>query len=151
MGAHAAAQQTFSRYAHALNRGTADEVGDCFTEDAVLHVGARTVEGRSAIRDFYGGYVIDDLRSRCDHMRHRTSSVHAVEQGGVVTAVCYFDVDGVVVEAQDNFWGNVVAADSIVSNAGRYEAEIIPAEEQFRMLSVFTEWASVRPRVQGES
>ncbi len=151
MSAHAAAQQTFSRYAHALNRGTADEVGGCFTEDAVVRVGTRTFEGRSAIRDFYGSYVIDDLRSRCEHMRHRTSSVHAVEAGGVVTAVCYFDVDLVVVVAQDNFWGSAAPADSIVSNAGRYEAEIVAADEQFRMLSVFTEWASVRPRVQGES
>lgn len=38
-----------------------------------------------------------------------------------------------------------------LNRAGRYEAEIVAADEQFRMLSVITQWASVRPRVQGES
>lgn len=144
-----AAFDVFGRYVHAVNRGTAAGVADCFTSDGVLEVGERSFEGREAVQDFYGSYVVEGLRSRCRSMRHRTASMSAVPTGDVVQAVCYFDVDALVEELQRGFWGQDVPADSIVHNAGRYEAVIgIDGDAaRFGRLAIITEWVSVRPRV----
>ena len=144
-----AALDVFGRYVHAVNRGTAAEVADCFTSDSVLVLSTRSFAGRDAVREFYDDYIVEDLRSRCRAMRHRTSSMTAAASGDVVQAVCYFDVDAHVAEPQTDFWGHEVPADSIVRNAGRYQAAIAVEDEiaRFDRLTIITEWVSVRPRV----
>ncbi|MFM7536786.1 MAG: nuclear transport factor 2 family protein [Acidimicrobiales bacterium] len=144
------AADMFGRYAHAVNRGTAAEVGDCFTPDARLVLGAgRRFEGRAAIVAFYRGYVLDGLRTRCRAMRHKTSSLHAVDAADCVHAVCYYDVDALVVSDETDIWGLDVLADSIVHNAGRYDAEITTESgvPRFRALTICSEWVSARPRI----
>lgn len=144
------AADVFGRYVHAVNRGTVAEVGECFTPDARLVLGqGRPFDGRAAIAEFYRVSVLEGLRTRCRAMRHKTSSLHATVMADSVLAVSYYHVDALVASDETDFWELNVPADSIVHNAGRYDAEITTESgvPRFLALTICSEWVSARPRI----
>lgn len=93
-----AIEQLLYRYAHTLDRGTADEATLLFDTDAVLTVdnagSETTYTGVSGIRGWLQTYHYDQA-GRIRNMRHKISAPLIDVDDNSATSVCYLDADGV--------------------------------------------------------
>lgn len=90
-----AIEQLMSRYCHAVDVGTADEVAELFHPSAVLkptYSEQPAETGREAIRGWYQRYN-DGFRAKSQGLRHCVTSPRIDVAGGEARARTYFDAD----------------------------------------------------------
>ena len=88
-------RSVITRYCHALDRGTADEVADLFHPEGTLMLGfedGRRHSGREQIRQWFVDYHAN-YRARLSFLRHCVSSVRIDVDGDRAQAVSFLDAD----------------------------------------------------------
>ncbi len=88
---HCEIDQLLADYCHRVDRGSASEVADLFTEDAILvpeFDGDYEVKGDSAIEDFFRHYH-EHFRTKVRHLQHMTTTSKVQVSGAIASAHSY--------------------------------------------------------------
>jgi 3-phenylpropionate/cinnamic acid dioxygenase small subunit len=111
-------RDTIARYAHCVDGGRFDDLGELFVPDGVLEIeGAPPHRGRAAITAFVAGVGRDLAASAVPRIRHHVGNV-VIELDGTERARsrCYF----------------LAVTDRGVDHWGRYRDELVPWDGRWR-------------------
>jgi hypothetical protein len=128
-----AIEQLMSRYCHAVDVGSAEEVADLFHANAVLkptYSGQAAESGRDAIRAWYQRYN-ETFRAKATGLRHCVTSPRIDVSGAEARARTYFDAD-FVSESGTPTLARGVYEDRFVKDGARWRF----AEKEILLVSV---------------
>lgn len=86
-----AIQTTLVAYCHRVDSGTAEEVAELFTEDAVLqpyYDGDYDVHGRDGVREWYAFYL-QTMSDTVNNLRHSVDTASIEIDGDFANSECY--------------------------------------------------------------
>lgn len=133
-------QQAFSRYIHALDRGTVDDCLACFATDAVIEAAPPQGDatGLAAIRTRVQGII----EARNPYMRHLLSTLLVTSSdGSVAEAVVYFDRETMYEADTITDFGHEVEAGTVARHACRYEAMLVNDGGLWRFTRLAIHWS----------
>ena len=113
-------KQTLARYCHRVDRGTAAEVAQLFTEDAVLrpyYDGQYECEGRAEIQGWYVHYH-EHFRANIRHLKHMITSAMIDVDGDSASCMSYLIATFVSNEDDSGYYVTGTYTDQLVKIGG---------------------------------
>ena len=148
-----AINQVLNEYCHTVDRGTAREVSDLFSPDAVLKPyfdDKYDVIGRSEIERWYAHYM-ENFRGNIRHLKHMIVSPVITVEANQANSVCYFLASAVSNETNIGFSATGIYSDKLEKLEGKWmlSERCITVETTEPEIKVIEEFPSLEfPRIQ---